>query len=86
MHQDKKWLEDAQEKWWNELTEEQQEQVQAEAIMEARKCEELDEMIKVENQRLNEEFRRDQRREGPYNWDKEWLDDVLTADTDDIPW
>lgn len=37
MNEDKKWLEDAQELWWNELTIEEQELVQADAIMEERR-------------------------------------------------
>lgn len=41
------WLENAQEEWWNGLTDEEKERERAEAIMEDRRCEELEEMAKA---------------------------------------
>lgn len=41
------WLKNAQEEWWNGLTEEEKERERAEAIMEARRCEELEMMVQA---------------------------------------
>jgi len=41
------WLENAQEEWWNGLTEEEKERERAEAIMEDRRCEELEMMVQA---------------------------------------
>ena len=44
------WLEDAQELWWNELTVEEQEQVQADAIMEEKRRVEWEEGNEYESE------------------------------------
>ena len=41
------WLEDAQEAWWNGLTDEEKERERADAIMEDRRCEELELMVQA---------------------------------------
>ena len=74
------WLEDAQEAWWNGLTDEEKEHERADAIMEARRCEELEEMCKYDEiHHLGGGY--------PCIPDGDELhDDVTTADTDEIPW
>ena len=44
------WLEDAQEKWWNELTVEEQEEVQADAIMQRKLVEWEDRNTRYESE------------------------------------